>query len=305
MGVVEYNKLVRDRIPEIIKDSGKQCVVRTLDDNEYLSKLNVKLGEELKEYLESGDLDEIADILEVAYAIAEVKGYTRDDLEAIRLNKVSKNGGFKEKILLEHVVEDMNGLINKLVNYVKTLKDFTIVDSMDGNYNHIGATLTDAILQAGIKYDTVVKPRVLKIQSIQSANTTSGFISLLLEHSPEIILDFRGEKPNRLLHIAKFFKEQDVETEYDLRQWLENDVNVVLLGQQKGFGSKTIDYLKILVGIQTSAVDRHLFKFLNQTGIELSSYEEVQSIINATADILNVNRALFDHSIWIYMSSRQ
>ena len=69
-----YNKLVRDKIPEIIAgDNGKTCVTRIMEDDEYLETLNKKLQEELKEYLESGEVEELADLEEVLRAILDVK----------------------------------------------------------------------------------------------------------------------------------------------------------------------------------------------------------------------------------------
>ena len=70
-----YNKLVRDKIPEIIKKNGSSCEVRKLSDNEYIEMLDAKLIEEVKEYQESQDIEEIADILEVLMAITKSRGY--------------------------------------------------------------------------------------------------------------------------------------------------------------------------------------------------------------------------------------
>ena len=99
-----YNKLVRDKIPEIIcSDNGKNCITRVLEDEEYLSSLNTKLQEEMKEYLESGEVEELADLEEVLRAILDVKKVSYEDFEKIRLEKVSKRGTFKKKIFLESV----------------------------------------------------------------------------------------------------------------------------------------------------------------------------------------------------------
>ena len=69
-----YNKLVRNKIPEIIAgDNGKTCVTRIMEDDEYLETLNIKMQEELKEYLESGEVEELADLEEVSRAILDVK----------------------------------------------------------------------------------------------------------------------------------------------------------------------------------------------------------------------------------------
>lgn len=96
-----YNKLVRDNIPEIMIQNGAKPVTRILTDEEYLIELNKKLLEEVKEYLESENIEEIADIEEVLLAILNVKGITRDNLEEIRKTKTLKRGAFTKKIFLE------------------------------------------------------------------------------------------------------------------------------------------------------------------------------------------------------------
>ncbi len=95
------NKLVRDRIPEIIEKSGKSCVARILDHDEYIEKLEEKLGEELSEYLESKEPEELADLLEVIDALIIATGHTKAEILAIQAEKKAARGGFEKKILLE------------------------------------------------------------------------------------------------------------------------------------------------------------------------------------------------------------
>ena len=96
----EYNKLVRDNIPEIMVKNGAKPVVRVLTDEEYLKELNKKLLEEVNEYLDSGDILELADIEEVLLAILDVKNVKREEFENKRKEKVLKRGAFKEKLFL-------------------------------------------------------------------------------------------------------------------------------------------------------------------------------------------------------------
>ncbi|MBR5445094.1 MAG: nucleoside triphosphate pyrophosphohydrolase [Clostridia bacterium] len=98
-----YNKLVRDRIPEIIAASGKTCTTEILSDEAYLAMLDAKLDEELAEYHRDQNLEELADLLEVIYAAAAARGYTMEQLEAVRAEKAEKRGGFAKKILLKDV----------------------------------------------------------------------------------------------------------------------------------------------------------------------------------------------------------
>ena len=95
-----YNKLVRDKIPEIIESNNESCNTRILDNAEYLQELNKKLKEEMTEYLESGDIEELADLEEVLRAILNAKDCKYEDFEKIRLAKVKKRGAFNSKIFL-------------------------------------------------------------------------------------------------------------------------------------------------------------------------------------------------------------
>ena len=95
-----YNKLVRDKIPEIIKADGKECETRVLDDKEYLFSLNKKLDEELREYYETESIDELADMVEVIFAIVEQYGMSIEEFERLRLFKREKRGGFDQKLFL-------------------------------------------------------------------------------------------------------------------------------------------------------------------------------------------------------------
>lgn len=101
--MIVYNKLVRDKIPEIIEADGKTCKTRILDDEEYLAALEEKLNEEVAEYQKDKNLEEMADVLEVLQAICVAKGYSLEELEAMRAKKAEKRGGFTDKVFLESV----------------------------------------------------------------------------------------------------------------------------------------------------------------------------------------------------------
>lgn len=102
-----YNKLVRDKIPEIINESGKNCTVRVLDDEQYRLALKEKLSEELIEYNASQSdeeaLEELADLLELIHSLSHVHGANVDQLEGLREDKARKRGGFADKVFLVEV----------------------------------------------------------------------------------------------------------------------------------------------------------------------------------------------------------
>ena len=103
--IKKYNKLVRDRIPEIIETSGNTCVTEILSDEDYLRMLDAKLDEELAEYHADQNIEELADLMEVIQACAVARGYTLEQLEQVRAEKVAERGGFTKKILLKKVIE--------------------------------------------------------------------------------------------------------------------------------------------------------------------------------------------------------
>ena len=95
-----YNKLVRDQIPTIIEAQGQVPYTRILSDEEYTVALKQKLDEEVGEFHKDNNLEELADILEVVYALTENLGCTREELMEAYQKKHDERGGFKEKIFL-------------------------------------------------------------------------------------------------------------------------------------------------------------------------------------------------------------
>ena len=96
----EYNKLVRDRIPQIIADQGERPITRILNKEEYDCCLNAKLDEEVAEFHRDRNAEELADILEVVFALAEHIGCDRDRLMEVYDRKHEARGGFRDRIFL-------------------------------------------------------------------------------------------------------------------------------------------------------------------------------------------------------------
>ena len=97
---MEFNKLVRDRIPAIIEAGGERPITRILNGEEYLRCLEQKLDEETAEYHEGKNLEELADILEVVYALAEAGGHSREELLSVYEKKHEARGGFADRVFL-------------------------------------------------------------------------------------------------------------------------------------------------------------------------------------------------------------
>ncbi|MBZ9607272.1 nucleoside triphosphate pyrophosphohydrolase [Clostridium estertheticum] len=100
-----YNKLVRDKIPEIIESTGKSFDIHYGKKEELLPLLETKLNEEVSEYLEAKNLEELADIMEVLFGLASTLGYSEEDLINKRNAKKEERGGFEKGIVLERVYE--------------------------------------------------------------------------------------------------------------------------------------------------------------------------------------------------------
>ena len=97
---MEYNKLVRDKIPDLIRAQGETPHIRILEDEEYLRHLEAKLDEEAGEYHRDKNAEELADILEVVYALAEAIGCTKEELMEIYRKKHEARGGFSDRVFL-------------------------------------------------------------------------------------------------------------------------------------------------------------------------------------------------------------
>ncbi|GAA4624473.1 hypothetical protein GCM10023196_024750 [Actinoallomurus vinaceus] len=99
-GPGRLEKLVRDRVPELIRAAGRVPEVRVAGDGEYRMLLHAKLYEEVGEFAESGAVEELADILEVVYALAAANGVEPDDLDRLRAAKAARNGSFAQRQVL-------------------------------------------------------------------------------------------------------------------------------------------------------------------------------------------------------------
>lgn len=101
-----YSKLVRDKIPEIIEATGATCKTIIMNPVQYVVALQNKLYEELAEYTDTYSIEELADLLEVIYAVAKARGVSATELDALREEKAAKKGRFDKMVFLCWVSED-------------------------------------------------------------------------------------------------------------------------------------------------------------------------------------------------------
>lgn len=192
----------------------------------------------------------------------------------------------------------------RLVQYIQSLTDFVFY-KVDPPYGHIGATIADTVLQANNKYDTHVTPRIQRIlKQWPNAKTVTAMLDLLRSIPTVTFLNWKGEdRAERFISILHLLKNERLESEADLQTWLTKEANLQHLLAIKGVGPKTVDYLKIMVGLQSIAIDRRLLKFFDMAGIEIypADYNRARDILKEAAGLLSVPDADLDHSIWKYM----
>jgi predicted house-cleaning noncanonical NTP pyrophosphatase (MazG superfamily) len=98
--MTKFNKAIRDKIPEIIQKDGHTCNIQTLSDEKFIIEIEKKLSEEVTEYQNDKNPEELADILEVIYRISQLKGISKEELEKIRIKKLQDRGGFDKNLFL-------------------------------------------------------------------------------------------------------------------------------------------------------------------------------------------------------------
>lgn len=192
-----------------------------------------------------------------------------------------------------------------LADHIADLSDFpTPLPHRAGWSGHLGAILADSVLQSGLHYTNVVRPRVERVAAEQCAATLSGFSALIHTQGAVHILYWKSpEKPNRLLRLIALLTSENVETTSDLRDWLRRGESRPRLLTVPGIGPKTVDYLAALAGLPTVAVDRHVSDFAFSAGVRERQYDRLKRIVEYSADLLGVCRAGLDRSIWTYQSS--
>jgi len=102
---LHYDKLVRDKIPEILSKQNKKYKCHIATGDELREMLREKVLEEIGEYMSNPCLEELADVYEVLEAVVKAEGYTLTDIEEYRIEKRQTNGGFSQSIILEYVEE--------------------------------------------------------------------------------------------------------------------------------------------------------------------------------------------------------
>lgn len=165
---------------------------------------------------------------------------------------------------------------------------------------HLGAVIADSILQAGLNYSTVVRPRVLAIlQMHPSRHTISSLASLIYTNEVGAFLNWRhSEKIGRFEALVLFLQSRGIEDVQDLRFALASAGFCEAVQTVNGIGPKTVDYMSCLVGIDSIAVDRHVRAFARAVGIKNDDYHFLRKSFCCAADLLSLPRREFDAWLW-------
>jgi hypothetical protein len=194
-----------------------------------------------------------------------------------------------------------------LANYIQ-VSNLKLIEPHSYPYkDHIGALFTDIILQSGLNYKTIVAPRVNKIiANYPQAYTVDLFKSVLEKQGADIVLNWNNSiKLKRMHYLIEFCVDRKLNYSADVKKFLiESEKNRIEFLRIHGIGKKTLDYLMKLLGIDTIAVDRHIFSYIQKAGIQSNDYDYVKLIVEYAADLLDIPRRSIDFSIWSYMSMK-
>ncbi|MEO5324005.1 hypothetical protein PV773_11845 [Mesorhizobium sp. CC13] len=172
--------------------------------------------------------------------------------------------------------------------------------SVRAYYDHLGAVLADAVLQAGLNYASVVRPRVNRILvHYPHAATSDALVEIIRTGCTTDFLDWKHPvKAARFERIVISVCNAGIKDVDGLRVWLRDDDFCDHLQELHGIGPKTVDYMACLIGIESIAVDRHIRTFAKRVGIDVTDYHYLKKAFCFAADLLSVSRREFDAWIW-------
>ena len=193
----------------------------------------------------------------------------------------------------------------------------TFVRSIDGRsgspewgrassaHEHLGAKLADAVLQAGVNYERMVRPRVEALAVIYpKAAVLSGLKRVIKNHgAPRVLQMNAGAKPATFRALVFTLEEMGVETVSDLRELVSDRWRANALRRIKGVGPKTVAFLKLVVDLDALAVDQHILRAMDQAGVPPCDPSEAEWLLSKVAQRLGCRLADLDAMIWQYQSA--
>lgn len=174
-------------------------------------------------------------------------------------------------------------------------------------YDHLGAVLADSVLQAGLRYASVVRPRVERILIRYPDSASAWALAEIVRNGQAAeFLDWQHPvKAARFERTVEFICKSGIEHVADLREKLRSDEFCLHFQSINGIGPKTVDYMACLVGIESIAVDRHIRSFARRVGIQAVDYLFLKRVFCFAADLLSISRREFDAWVWHRESSKK
>jgi len=165
---------------------------------------------------------------------------------------------------------------------------------------HMGAVVADAVLQAGLNYASVVRPRVMTIlRTRPKTDRVSALVELVERREVAAFLNWQhSTKVERFERLVDFLVRRSVETASDLRLQLGSQEFRLALKAVSDVGPKTVDYLACLVGVDSIAVDRHVRSYAHRADVDTDDYDFLHEVFCSAADWLGISRRAFDAWIW-------
>ncbi|WP_372396934.1 hypothetical protein ABMY26_22860 [Azospirillum sp. HJ39] len=170
---------------------------------------------------------------------------------------------------------------------------------------HMGGILADAVLQSGLNYKSVVRPRVVAILRLYpEKDTTSSLMEVVEEGMTSSFLNWNHpQKIARFERLVCFLQDRNIELARDLKNHLQDAEFCEEIQGVNGVGPKTVDYMACLVGVDSIAVDRHVRNFAKRVGVSNDDYLFLRKVFCFAADLLELSRRDFDAWIWSRESS--
>ena len=165
---------------------------------------------------------------------------------------------------------------------------------------HLGAKLADAVLQRAVNYERFVRPRVKRlVLRYPDAHNLTGLQRAVAEVGASKMLDVAsGEKPLTFESLVQALALERVESVADLREFLSDRWRANRLLNVPGVGPKTIAFLKLLVGLDAVALDKHLLAALKSAGIPACDPSEAESLFRLAAQELGITMSQLDALLW-------
>ena len=198
-----------------------------------------------------------------------------------------------------------NNCIDYVVLYIKRIIETDGIPDSRIRYRQMSAIIVDSVLQAGLNYNNVVKPRIENLlRTYPDYTTTSDFIFLYKQIPISYLINWKNEiKLKRIIDLSNYLFNFDIETSEQFLNWLSEEKNYINITSIKGIGFKTADYLRMLVGYESIPIDRHLFRFFEKLGIDTLDYYKVSEIYNEVSKKIKIKPSILDAILWQHLKS--